>query len=495
VISRAQAANPNVQTPPNDVESRIKPVKIALSKRVLLLVLLAASAQVAAALPDFTQLVEDVSPAVVNISATRSAQASMANPHGGDPDEMPELFRRFFGQPGMPQMPRDSTSMGTGFIISADGYVLTNHHVVDGADEVFVRLADRRELKASVIGSDENSDVALLKIKADALPVLELGDSKALKRGQWVVAIGSPFGFEQSVTAGIVSAVGRTSQATGQQYVPFIQTDVAINRGNSGGPLLDTNGRVVGINSQIFSNTGGFMGVSFAIPIETAMNAVEQLKSKGFVARGLLGVNIQEVSRDDAEALGLSRPGGALVTGFSANSAGEKAGIKRGDVILAFAGTEIARSGELPPLVGATPPGTRVTVKLFREGKELDLPVTIGELERAPSLTANNSADPSEVAGNPLGLVVEDLTPEQREELALPANEGVVIVRLLGTAGARAGLRPGDVVLMAARKAVGSASQLNSALKDVQPGQPVMLLVRRGEVSQFVTISVPENKG
>jgi serine protease Do len=470
-------------------------VKHLFSRFVLFTALAAASASSLASLPDFTQLVEDVSPAVVNISATRSADASMQIQPGGDPEDMPELFRRFFGQPGMPQMPRDSTSMGTGFIISADGYVLTNHHVVDGATEVFVRLADRRELEANVVGSDENSDVALLKIKASDLPVLRLGESQKLKRGQWVVAIGSPFGFEQSVTAGVVSAVGRISQMTGQQYVPFIQTDVAINRGNSGGPLLDTSGRVVGINSQIFSNTGGFMGVSFAIPIEVAMNAVEQLKEKGYVARGLLGVNIQEVRRDDAEALGLPRPGGALVTGFSPGSAGLKAGLQRGDVILAFEGTEIARSGDLPPLVGATAPGTRVTLSVFRAGKTIEIPVTVGELERAPSVASRTPADAEEIAGNPLGLVAEDLRDEQRDALGLPPDEGVVIVRLLGTAGRRSGLQPGDIVLMAAREPVGSVQELNAALKDVKPGQPVMLLVRRGEVSQFVTVTAPEAAG
>ncbi len=464
-------------------------------RRLIVAVIVAIpSAQAIAALPDFTELVDEASPAVVNISATKTAQSMQMEP-GGDPEEMPELFRRFFGQPGMPQAPRDSVSMGTGFIISADGFVLTNHHVVDGADEVYVRLSDRRELVASVVGSDESSDVALLKIDAQDLPALQLGSSKALKRGQWVVAIGSPFGFEQSVTAGIVSAVGRTSQATGQQYVPFIQTDVAINRGNSGGPLMDTEGRVVGINSQIFSNTGGFMGVSFAIPIEVAMNAVEQLKSKGFVSRGLLGVNIQEVSRDDAQALGLPRPGGALITGFSADSSGQKAGLKRGDVILAFDGREISRSGDLPPIVGATTPGSRATVKVFRDGATIEVPVTIGELERPQMLAAAKRADAAAAAGNSLGLVAEDLDGEQRAALELPEGEGVVITRIVGSAGQRAGLQPGDVVLMAARKPVGSVQQLNSALKSVKPGQPVMLLVRRGEVSQFVTVTAPEKDG
>ncbi len=465
----------------------------SLVQRLLLVAALCglAAQPARSALPDFTGLVEQVSPAVVNISATRTAEAQLRGGPDATPEEMPELFRRFFGQPGMP-MPRDRVSMGTGFIISEDGYVLTNHHVIDGANEVFVRLFDRRELKATVVGSDESSDVAVLKIDGEGLPTLRLGNARALKRGQWVVAIGSPFGFEQSVTAGIVSAVGRTSQMTGQQYVPFIQTDVAINRGNSGGPLLDTDGRVVGINSQIFSNTGGFMGVSFAIPIEVAMDAVEQLKAQGYVSRGLLGVNIQEVTRADAEALGLPRPGGALVTGFARDSAAQKAGVQRGDVITAFNGSEIARSGELPPLVGATRPGTRVTLRVFRDGRSLDIPVTIGEVPREMAAAAGGRPDAGAAAGNPLGIVVEDLRADQREALGLPADEGVVVARIVGSAAQRAGLAHGDVILMVGRKAVGSAAAFNSALEDAAPGQAVMLLVRRGEASQFITITVPE---
>lgn len=466
---------------------------IAFHRLIAVGMLLAFAMRAEASLPDFTQLVEDVSPAVVNISATRSAEANMQIQPGGDPEDMPELFRRFFGEPGMPQMPRDRTAMGTGFIISADGYLLTNHHVVAGATEVFVRLSDRRELEATVVGSDESSDVALLKVKGDDLPVLQLGNSRLLKRGQWVVAIGSPFGFEQSVTAGVVSAVGRTSAMTGQQYVPFIQTDVAINRGNSGGPLLDTSGRVVGINSQIFSNTGGFMGVSFAIPIEVAMNSVDQLKKQGYVSRGLLGVNIQEVNRDDAAALGLPRPGGALVTGFSDGSAAQKAGVQIGDVIVEFEGTEIARSGQLPPLVGATAPGTRVTVKVFRDGKTLELPVTVSELPRELAGAGGVEPDADAVAGNPLGLVVDDLRQEQRDVLGLSADQGVIISRVIGNAGRRAGLQQGDVILMVARQPVGSAKAFNRMLSDLEPGQPVMLLVRRGEIDQFVTVTAPQN--
>ncbi|MEZ5455212.1 MAG: Do family serine endopeptidase [Lysobacteraceae bacterium] len=391
-------------------------MSLSLRKRMGALCLLAGALFSTAAcsqnLPDFTGLVEQVGPAVVNIEATRTAEAAArGGAKGMDESEIPEELRRFFGMPGMPgmpQMPRDRTSMGTGFIISSDGYVLTNHHVIDGADEVIVRLRDRRELEAKVVGSDEQSDVALLKLDAERLPTVRLGEAKELKPGQWVLAIGSPFGFEHSVTAGIVSAVGRSSQMTGQQYVPFIQTDVPINRGNSGGPLINMDGEVVGINSQIFSNTGGYMGVSFAIPIQVAMNSADQLKEKGFVARGLLGVTIQDVARDAAAGLGLEKPGGALVNGFSPNSAAEKAGVEIGDVILKFDGLEIGRSSELPPLVGAAKPGSKVTLSVFRDGRTRDIDVVIGELPRDGGDLAKTGAKSDQTG--PLGFSVESLT-------------------------------------------------------------------------------------
>ncbi len=437
---------------------------------------------------DFIELVERSSPAVVNISATRTAEAAASDP---SVQELQELFRRFYGQPGMPPMPqpRERTSMGTGFLISSDGYLITNHHVIDGANEVYVRLQDRRELPATVVGSDPQSDIALLKVDARDLPKLEVGDSNRLRPGQWVVAIGSPFGFEFSVTAGIVSATGRSSFDRSQQYVPFIQTDVAINRGNSGGPLLDTDGRVVGVNSQIFSNTGGFMGVSFAIPIEIAMNTVKQLRERGYVSRGLLGVNIQEVDRDTAVGLGLSRPRGALVSGFSDDSAAKKAGVQVQDVILAFNGREISRSAELPPLVGATEPGSRATLTIFRNGKTIDLPVTIGELPRDATAAAGRTVDPNAAAGNPLGIAVDDLDAEQRAALGLEAGEGVAIVRVIGQSASRAGLQPGDVILMLAGKPVGSAAEFNRLAGQAAAGVPVLLLVRRGEATQFVTVT------
>ena len=426
-----------------------------------------------AELPDFTNLVEQVSPAVVNVSATRTADASGSNDAPQiEEEELPEILRRFYGQPGAPQPPRDRTSLGTGFVISADGYVLTNHHVIEGANEILLKFTDRRELEAK------------------GLPTVKVGDSDALKPGQWVVAIGSPFGFDHSVTAGVVSATGRVSQFTGQQYVPFIQTDVAINRGNSGGPLLNTEGEVIGINSQIFSNTGGFMGVSFAIPIEVAMNAVQQLKGKGYVTRGLLGVNIQEVRRDEARSLGLPRSGGALVNGFSPGSAAQKAGVELGDVILTFNGREIHTSGDLPPLVGATAPGERITLGVFRDGKNLDLPVTVGELPRDQNLRAS-IGDADAAAGNPLGLVVEDIDASARAELELSPGEGVVISRIVGVAGSRAGLQTGDVILMVGRTKVGTSAQFNAAVEGVKPGNPVMLLVRRGDQTQFVAVTPP----
>ncbi|MEO7252425.1 MAG: trypsin-like peptidase domain-containing protein, partial [Arenimonas sp.] len=338
-------------------------------------------------LPDFSRLVELAGPAVVNIEATvgggKQTPSAQFAPRGGESeapgqDEMPEFFRRFFGQPGAPGMPiperpQSGTSFGSGFIISPDGYVLTNHHVVEGANEVLVRLTDRREFKAKVIGSDANSDVAVLKIAASNLPVLRLSDSRNLKPGQWVLAIGSPFGFDHSVTAGVVSGLGRPSLDSTQRYVPFIQTDVAINRGNSGGPLLNTSGDVVGINSQIFSNSGGYMGVSFAIPIEVAMNAVRQIQKSGHVSRGQLGVQVGDVPRYQMAELGLTRTGGAFVGVVQNNSAAARAGIRAGDVLIAFNGKEIVSSSELPPLVGAMPPGSRANIKLLRDGKPMDV--------------------------------------------------------------------------------------------------------------------------
>jgi serine protease Do len=453
-----------------------------------------------AGLPDFTPLVERNGPAVVNIQARHNGP-DMADqnapgmpggigPGGPGDQEVPEIFRRFFGPGGgRPGLDPSRVSLGSGFIISNDGYVLTNNHVVDGADQVTVRLSDRRELDAKVIGNDAQYDIALLKVNASDLPVASIGDSKKLKPGQWVVAIGSPFGFDHSVTAGIVSAVSRSFGGRDQQYVPFIQTDVAINRGNSGGPLFNLDGEVVGINSQIFSNTGGFMGVSFAIPIDTAMSAVRQIKEKGFVSRGMIGVQIQDVNRELAQSLELPRVGGALVNSINAGSAAEKAGIKVGDVILSFGGVDVIRSADLPPLVGATAPGSKVDVSVFRDGKSQNIALTIGELPRDAAAQAA-AASPAAVPANALGLAVEDLTPDQRQQLGLK-DEGVLVTRITGTPARRAALQPGDVVLMTGKKKVKSAAEFNAAVKDVQPGDSVMLLVRREDATLFVAVSVP----
>jgi len=453
--------------------------------------------QMVVGLPDFTNLVDQVGPGVVNIEAQVGMRGQDQDPMEDMPDDsqdMPEFFRRFFGPdaplPGPAPGGRHGLSMGTGFLISADGYVLTNHHVVDGADEVKVRLSDRREFVAKVIGSDDQSDVALLKIAANGLPSLHLGNSDTLRPGQWVVAIGSPFGLDHSVTAGIVSAVGRSNPYADQRYVPFIQTDVAINRGNSGGPLLNTRGEVVGINSQIFSNSGGYMGVSFAIPIDVAMNAVRQLKATGRVNRGQIGVRVQQIDAEQAQGLGLPDTRGALVADVEAGSPAAQAGIAPGDVIRSFNGVAINDSSDLPPLVGAQAPGTRATVGVLREGRTRDVALVLGQLdERATTASAAPAPRAPAASANPLGLVGQALDPDDRKELGLKAGEGVGIARVEGLAARNAGLRPGDVVLSVGRTPVDSPSALDRQLRDVRPGQTVMLLVRRGGVTQFIAVT------
>ena len=454
-------------------------------------------------LPDFTQLVEQAGPAVVNIEATSGGGPELEDSaQGGQPmpEEVPEIFRRFFGQPGQPGMPgmpggpgpRGGVSQGTGFLISSDGYVLTNHHVVEGADDIVVRLGDRNELKAKLVGSDPLSDVALLKVEAKGLPLLKIGDSRGLKPGQWVVAIGSPFGFDHSVTAGVVSGVGRRSLDPSQQYVPFIQTDVAINRGNSGGPLLNTRGEVVGINSQIFSNSGGYMGVSFAIPIEVAMNAVRQLRDNGKVVRGQLGVRIQDVRRERLAELGLDRPVGAFVDSVENGSAAALAGIRPGDVITGFNGSTIGRSAELPPQVGVLPPGSRATVTLMRNRKSMDVVVVLAALDAA-SLQANSGPQApvpaAPAAGNALGVVVEPLDAAARAERGLASGEGVLVTRVVGLAARRAGLAAGDAILQVDRANIGSVAQFEAAAA-LKPGDEVRLLVRNARSTGFITFTL-----
>jgi len=466
----------------------------------LLLVLVATNAP-AVDLPDFTSLVDKYGPAVVNVQASGNADES-ADSDGGDDQDVPEIFKRFFGPggPGGPNGPNvphprgggQRMAMGSGFIISADGYVLTNNHVVEGADNVTVRLSDRRELDAKVVGTDAQYDIALLKLNASDLPVVSVGDSKGVKAGQWVVAIGSPFGFDHSVTAGIVSAVGRNFGGADQRYVPFIQTDVPINRGNSGGPLFDLQGRVVGINSQIFSNTGGFMGVSFAIPIDIAMNAVDQIKTTGRVSRGMIGVQIQNVDRENAKALGLPRIGGALVNKVTPGSSADKAGVQVGDVILSFGGRDIATSADLPPLVGSTKPGSKSDLVLYRDGKNMTVPVTVGELPAEKAVQASLGNNDATSPANALGLVVDDITADQRKQIGLDSDQGVVVTKITGAAAKRAALAPGDVILMVGRKPIKSVADFNTAVKGAKPGDSVMLLVRREDATSFIAVPIPK---
>lgn len=460
----------------------------------------APAAPLVTGLPDFTRLVERVAPGVVNIEARISPRASARGGEEIDEEQIPEIFRRFFGPGfGMPNQPGPNAmpgrSVGSGFIISDDGYVLTNHHVVDGADAITVRLDDRRELQAKLVGSDEAYDVAVLKLDAKDLPSLRLGNSAALRPGQWVVAIGSPLGLEQSVTAGIVSALGR-SGGRGQQYVPFIQTDVAINRGNSGGPLLNTSGEVVGINSQILSNSGGYMGVSFAIPIDLAMSAVEQIKKTGKVSRGMLGVTIQPVDAAKAKALGLPSSSGALVNNVEPDSAADKGGIDVGDVITSVNGQPVHSNADLPPLVGMLPPGTKAKIGVVRDGKPRELSVTLGELttdaQRAAAATDDDGrpAAPASSAAL-LGLRVADLDAQSRRQLGLGAGEGVRITGVDSAEAREAGLQPGMVVLSVGRTPVGSVAALERQLAGIGKGEVAMLLVRTPNgASSFVALTV-----
>jgi len=453
---------------------------------VLLLFAVSASAQ---QLPDFTGLVKKVGPAVVSVEATHNAeqQDSTADDMPDDvPPGMEEFFRHFFGQPPYGhRMPHDRTAAGSGFVISTDGYILTNNHVVDGADEVNVTLADKRQLKATIVGTDEATDLALLKVDADGLTVARLGDSDELEAGQWVVAIGSPFGLEHTVTAGIVSAKARP--LPDQQYIPFIQTDVAINKGNSGGPLIDMDGKVVGINSQIFSSTGGYMGLSFSIPINIAQNVVAQLKKNGKVARGWLGVQIQSVTPEMAKVLDLDRPKGALVSSVQDDSPAKKAGIEPRDVIISFNGHPVDSYDILPPLVGQVSPGKEVPIKLVRDGKTRSIDVEIGELKDNGQSSGGSESESGGGGGAKLGLVVDDLSSDQKDQLDV--DKGVVIERVISHEARRAGLRPGDVIVSLDNKPIESAEQFAEMVDALKPDKPVALLIRRGQGSLFVALT------
>ncbi|MDP4027964.1 MAG: DegQ family serine endoprotease [Gallionella sp.] len=437
-------------------------------------------------LPDFTELVEKQGAAVVNISTTQIIRGVQGFPFAeGDPYY--EFFRRF-----APQMPREreSQSLGSGFIISADGYIMTNAHVVESADKITVRLTDKREFQAKVIGADKRTDVALLKIEAEGLPKINVGNPDKLKVGEWVVAIGSPFGFDSSVTAGIVSAKGRSLPQ--DNFVPFIQTDVAINPGNSGGPLFNMNGEVVGINSQIYTRSGGSMGLSFAIPIDVATQVVDQLRSTGKVTRGRIGVVIQELTRELAESFGLSKPTGALISNVEKDGPADKAGIKASDVILKFDGKLVDSSGDLPRIVAATKPGSKVVVELWRKGSAKQVTVEIAEMPEEGRLARSAKKLADDVAGliARLGIVVSELGKEQLQELE--ASGGLLVEEVKGAAARAAGLQQGDVLLAIGNTSIRSLNQFNEILKHVPKGKNVALLVRRGEAASYVAIRLDE---
>ena len=395
----------------------------------------------------------------------------------------------------IPEPRSESRSLGSGFIISPDGYILTNAHVIEGADEVDVRFTDKREFQAKIIGADRRTDVALIKVEARGLPVVKFGDPSRLKVGEWVVAIGSPFGFDNTVTAGIVSAKGRS--LPDESFVPFIQTDVAINPGNSGGPLFNMRGEVVGINSQIYSRTGGFMGLSFAIPIDVALDVQGQLREKGRVSRGRIGVVIQEVTRDLATSFGLDRARGALVNTVEEGSPAARAGIQPSDIILSFGNKPVESSIDLPRIVGATHPGSRVPVELWRNGASRTTNITVGELreEKVAALESPPEQKPAQVAPNRLGIVVSELTPQQRKELKL--THGLVVTDV-GPA-ASADLRRGDVLLMLVQNGhqteLKSVQQLNKLLGNLSKGAVFTLQVRRGDSTAFVTVSGLADEG
>jgi serine protease Do len=451
------------------------------------------------ALPDFTELVEQVGPAVVNIRTVERARSAPSGLSQGQDEEMQEFFRRFFGVP-MPNVPRGGPQrpgprgggeeeqprgVGSGFILTADGFVMTNAHVVEGADEVLVTLTDKREFKAKIVGADKRTDVALVKIEATGLPFIRTGDTNRLKVGEWVMAIGSPFGLDNTVTAGIVSAKGRD---TGD-YLPFIQTDVAINPGNSGGPLINLRGEVVGINSQIYSRSGGFMGISFAIPIDEATRVAEQLRTTGKVSRGRIGVQIDQVTRDVAESIGLGRPQGALVRSVEAGSPAAAAGIEAGDIITKFNGQTIDRATDLPRQVGNTKAGTKVTITVFRRGQTRDLGVVVAELEpeKAPVRRAQAPDDRPKAspAAQQIGLVVSELTEAMKKELKV---RGGVKVDAVTENAARAGIREGDIIVAMGNTEINNVKEFDAVVAKVDKTKPIPVLLRRGELASYLLI-------
>ena len=460
-------------------------------KKFILFVVMLLPLSVAAQLPDFTDLVEKQGPTVVNISTTQTVRSPLGVPQVPqlqEDDPFYEFFRRFIPNPG----PREfqSNSLGSGFIITTDGYILTNAHVVEAADEITVKLTDKREFKAKVIGRDKNTDIALIKIDASGLPAVRFGDPGKLKVGEWVIAIGSPFGFDNSVTAGIVSAKGRSLAQ--ENFVPFIQTDVAVNPGNSGGPLFNMRGEVVGINSQIYSRTGGYMGLSFAVPIDVANEIATQLKTTGKVTRGRIGVVIQPVTKELAESFGLPKPAGALVASVEKGSPADKAGIEAGDVILKFDGKTVNSSEDLPRLVGSTKPGAKAVVQLMRSKATREVSLVVGEMQdvaptaQRPQPRRAPGGKPAEPVSR-FGMTLSEPTAEQRNQLKITG--GILVEDAQGVA-ARAGIRRGDIILAVNNQDVKTLEQFSQMMEKFEKGRVVALLVRRGANALYIPFRI-----
>ncbi|WP_280550127.1 MULTISPECIES: DegQ family serine endoprotease [unclassified Halomonas] len=467
-------------------------VKTRTLSWLVLLGLLVVASQPALAqqrLPDFTQLVEDAAPSVVNISTSRTVerQAPPSGQFGGQ--EIPEIFRHFFGDRipmppggGRGQGNQERRSLGSGFIFDEDGYIMTNAHVVKGADEILVRLNDRRELEAELVGTDDKTDVAVLKVEADDLPTLDMGEAGDLEVGQWVAAIGSPFGFDHSVTAGIISAINRTLPQ--DVYVPFIQTDVAINPGNSGGPLFNLEGEVIGVNSQILTRSGGYMGLSFAIPIDVAMDVADQLRNEGYVSRGWLGVRIQPVSRDLASAFGLDQAEGALIADLAPDGPAAEGGLQAGDIILEANGQEVDHSSTLPRLIGGVAPGEEVELLVLREGERQSITLEVGEWPDAGADQAGNESEPAR-----LGIAAQPLSDAERQQLGIDHGVRIADVDPAGRAAA-AGIRPGDVLVSIGQQRVESPEQLADIVADLPEGQAIPVRLYRDGNSYFVALSL-----
>jgi serine protease Do len=442
-------------------------------------------------LPDFAALVDANGPAVVNISTTQAIKRPVVPgaemPEAPDGGPFNDFLHRYFGEEEPPPEFFDNKSLGSGLIVSPDGYILTCAHVVENATEILVRLTDRRELVAKTVGADRRSDVALLKIEASGLPSVRIGDPGKVRVGEWVLAIGAPFGFENSATAGIVSAKGRSLPR--DNYVPFIQTDVAINPGNSGGPLFNMRGEVIGVNSQIYSRTGGFMGLSFAVPIDIAMQVAQQLKASGHVQRGWLGVTIQDVTRELAESFGMKRPAGALIADILSGSPAAKSELRVGDVVIEYEGTRINTSADLPPLVGQTAPGVRARLTVLRNGQTRALVVAIAELPEE-SATPQPAAPAGPASPGVLGMQLRDLTPAQKKQLAL--NQGVLVDKVSEGPARKAGMRPGDVILQIQGRPVRSVAEFRDLLKQLPPNKSLPVLVRRGAAALFLALRIAE---